>query len=389
MDSSDERNPLMAFLRLGTSAGLVGARSLRSPGPAARGVPPWRPSSGRRALRMVALALAAVLGIGGCGGDEGGDEGAELRQITVARPNPSTVNMFNFCSAWGEGYFEEEGLDISTEAVDGVGAVLQAVVAGQAEIGGASAGPVLIAREQAAGPEEEPVLFYNQYAQSTYGLVVSEDSGYTEPADLEGTTVGVGTADGAEAFLARAILAEAGLEEEVDYEILAVGDAGPALAGFERGDIDSYSASLVDMAVLDTEGFPLLEITPEKYIGYFGWGFTTTQAYMDVNPEVIEGFTRALVRGTEFGLENKEAALEHCAELNPEEGANTELTDPLFDTTASRGLTPEEGGPWGVYSPESWEEWHTTLVESGELDAPVDELHEAYTNEFAELANEE
>jgi NitT/TauT family transport system substrate-binding protein len=376
----------MYFLRLGAGARSVSTKT--PPAPAARAVSRGRQEFERRVRPVVALAVLAALAITGCGGDDGGDEGAELRAITVARPNPSTVNMFNFCSAWGEGYFEDEGLEVSTEAVDGVGAVLQAVVAGQAEIGGASAGPVLIAREQAAGPAQEPVLFYNQYAQSTYGLVVSEESGYEEPADLEGTTVGVGTADGAEAFLARSILSEAGLEEGADYEILAVGDAGPALAAFERGDIDSYAASLVDMAVLGTEGFPLLEITPEKYIGYFGWGFATTQAYIDENPDVIEGFTRALVRGTEFGMENKDAALEHCAELNPEEGANSELTDPLFDTTAERGLTPEEGGPWGAYSPESWEEWHGTLLETGELEGPVDDLHDAYTNEFAESANE-
>ncbi|MBK5226945.1 MAG: ABC transporter substrate-binding protein [Actinobacteria bacterium] len=358
--------------------------TLRSPGP----------NAGRRAFGGVAVALAALTLLAACGGSADtagngeGDEVGELRQITVARPNPSTVNMFNLCSAWGEGYFEEEGLEVSTEAVDGVGAVLQAVVAGQAEIGGASAGPVLLAREQATGPDQEPVLFYNQYAQSTYGLVVSEESGYEGPADLADTIVGVGTADGAEAFYARSILANAGLEEGVDYETLAVGDAGPALAGFERGDIQSYAASLVDMAVLDTQGFPLLEITPEEYIGYFGWGFSATQAYMDANPEVIEGFTRAIVRGTEFGIENKEAALEHCAELNPEEGANTELTDPLFDTTADRGFTPQDGGPWGVYPPESWEAWQETLIESGELEGPVDDLHEAYTNDYAELANE-
>jgi NitT/TauT family transport system substrate-binding protein len=379
----------MNFLRFGQSAGSGDSRFRRSPAASATGTLRSRPSSGRDSLRVVALVAVVALGVAACDGGGGDEDGtAEVRRITVARPNPSTVNMFNFCSAWGEGYFEEEGLEVSTEAVDGVGAVLQAVVSGQAEIGGASAGPVLVAREQAARPEQEPVLFYNQYAQSTYGLVVSEESGYTEPADLGGTTVGVGTADGAEAFLARAILTEAGLEEDTDYEILAVGDAGPALAAFNRGDIQSYAASLVDMAVLDTEGFPLLEITPEKYVGYFGWGFASTQAYMDENPDVIEAFTRALVRGMEFGLENKEAALEHCAELNPEEGANQELTDPLFDTTADRGLTPAQGGPWGVYSEESWEQWHTTLVDTGELDGPVDDLHDAYTNEFAEQANE-
>lgn len=372
---------------------VVGGRRLGPP-------VPWATSS-KRWVPVLPMAISLLLVLAACGtgtdatddpggGDATADPGAdgELTEIVVARPNPSTVNMFNLCSAWGEGYFEEEGLDVSTEAVDGVGAVLQAVVAGQAQIGGASAGPVLLAREQASGPDEEPVLFYNQYAQSTYGLVVSEESGITDPADLAGTVVGVGTADGAEAFYARTILADGGLEEGTDYEILAVGDAGPALAAFERGDIESYSASLVDMAVLNTQGFPLVEITPEEFKGYFGWGFGTTQAFMDENPEVIAGFTRAIVRGTEFALENKDAALAHCAELNPEEGANTELTDPLFDTTATRGFTPADGGPWGVYPEEGWEAWHDTLLASGELPGPIEDLHDAYTNEFAEAANE-
>ena len=381
----------MDSLRPGMKAAAA-TRSVQERGVVPRVVRRHPSASRRRATVGMAFALTTLMLLAACdGGGADTDERdgvAELRQVTVARPNPSTVNMFNLCSAWGEGYFEEEGLEVSTEAVDGVGAVLQAVVAGQAEIGGASAGPVLLAREQATGPEQEPVLFYNQYAQSTYGLVVSEDSEYEEPADLADTIIGVGTADGAEAFFARSILADAGLEEGVDYETLAVGDAGPALAAFERGEIESYAASLVDMAVLDTQGFPVLEITPDEYIGYFGWGFSTTQAYMDANPEVIEGFTRAIVRGTEFGIENKEAALEHCAELNPEEGANTELTAPLFDTTADRGFTPQDGGPWGVYPPETWEAWQATLIDTGELDGPVDDLHEAYTNEYAELANE-
>lgn len=319
-------------------------------------------------------------------GDSGDAEG-DLTTLTVVRPNPSVVNMFNLCSAWGEGYFADEGIEIEMEAVDGVSPVLQALVAGQAEIGVPAAGPVLLARMQANGPEEEPVMFYNHFAQSTYGLVVPEDSDFQDPADLEGITLGVGTADGAEVFFAQSILSDAGLEEGTDYEILAVGDGGPATAAFERGDIQAYAAAVPDMATLNARGLPVREITPDDYLAYFGIGFGATQAYIDENPEIIEGFSRALVRGTEFGLDNKETALEYCAELNPEEGANAEVTDPLFDTVAER-LSSVEDTPWGVFPDGSWERWEESLLESGELDDPVDDLDGAYTNEFAEAANE-
>lgn len=359
---------------------------------------PEAPPSARTPRRLsVVLGVTFALVLASCGGQatsspddtpSGTDgDGGELTSITVVRPNPSVVNMFSLCSAWGEGYFEEEGLDVSTEAVDGVSPVLQALIAGRAEIGVPAAGPVLIARGQAAGPDEEPVMFYNHFAQSTYGLVVPEDSEYQVPEDLAGTTVGVGTADGAEVFFVRSILTDAGLEEGTDYEILAVGDGGPALAAFERGDIDSYAAAVPDMSTLNSQGLPVREITPDEFLTYFGIGFGATQSYIDENPEVIAGFARALVRGTEFGLANKEAALAHCAELNPEEGANTEATTALFDIVAER-LQSVDGSPWGVFSPDAWEAWEGALIETGELDGPVEDLHSAYTNEFSEAANE-
>lgn len=365
-------------------------------------VPAGVSDGGRHSCRLLGVHgfMSLVVLLAACGGGTAaptsiapgdGDEpdgAGELTQITVVRPNPSVVNMFNLCSAWGEGYFEDEGLEVSTEAVDGVSPVLQALIAGRAQIGVPAAGPVLLARQQASGPEQAPVMFYNHFAQSTYGLVVPEDSEYQQPADLAGTTVGVGTADGAEVFFVQSILTEAGLEEGTDYEILAVGDGGPALAAFERGDIEAYAAAVPDMATLDAQGLPVRELTPDEYLAFFGIGFAATQAYIDENPGVIEGFARALVRGTEFGLANKDAALAHCAELNPEEGANTDVTVPLFDTVAQR-LQSVEGGPWGVFPPEAWDAWEATLIETGELDGPVEGLHDAYTNEFAEAANAE
>jgi len=354
-----------------------------------------RSLAGRSSFKRAApVGLVLALVLASCGATEAptasepGDADGELTAITVVRPNPSVVNMFNLCSAWGEGYFAEEGLEISTEAVDGVSPVLQALIADRAEIGVPAAGPVLLARGQASGPDQEPVMFYNHFAQSTYGLVVPEDSEYQQPADLADTTVGVGTADGAEVFFVRSILTDAGLEEGTDYEILPVGDGGPALAAFERGDIQSYAAAVPDMSTLNSQGLPVREITPDEFLTYFGIGFAATQTYIDENPKVIEGFARALVRGTEFGLANKEAALAHCAELNPEEGANVEATTALFDIVAER-LRSVDGSPWGVFSPEAWEAWEAALIETGELAGPVEDLHAAYTNVFAEAANAE
>lgn len=340
----------------------------------------------RRGRYWQAVAVLSVLMLlaAGCGGDDdgaagGGDGGGGGQAITVLLPNPSAVNVFNLCAAIGEGFLEEEGIDVTVEAVDGSGAVLQAMVAGQAEVGLPGPGPVLNAHARG----ENVRMFYNSFSQSLFGLVAPEDGDIRSVSDLQGQTIGVGTAEGAEVSYARAILADAGLEEDADYTFLPVGDGGQATAAFERGDIVAYSAAISDMAIIEARGLPLREITPEEFLAYFGNGYAAMADYMEANPEIIQGFTTALLRGNEWALENKDGTLEHCAEINPEEGSDTELTSALYDAITERSQ-PLGDEPVGAFPPEGWEAWQQNLLDSGELEAPLDDLTAAYTNEFVE-----
>ena len=61
--------------------------------------------------------------------------------VTFAVPNPSALTWLPYWVAVGEGYFAEEGLDLRLEAVDGSSSVLQAMSAGQAQIGAPGPGP--------------------------------------------------------------------------------------------------------------------------------------------------------------------------------------------------------------------------------------------------------
>jgi NitT/TauT family transport system substrate-binding protein len=333
------------------------------------------------AVVILVLLLGACRDVEGGGGDSGGGEGG-TQQITLVTPNPSAIVAANFCAAQGEGYLEEEGLEVRFEAVDGSGAVLQALVSGQGQIGLPGPGPVLNARAQG----EEPVMFFNHFAQSLFGIIVPEDSDIQSVEDLSGLTLGVGTVDGTEVTFSRAILDDAGLTFDEDYEILPVGDGGPATAAFQRGEIDAYAAALPDMVIIESRGLPIEEITPEEYLDLFGNGFTAMQSYIDQNPDVIEGFTRAMTRGTEFASENKEETLEHCAEINPEEASDPELASDLYDFLVPR-TEPVGGGTLGEYGAESWQRWHDAMIESGELEEPIDDIDSAFTNEFVEKAS--
>ena len=309
----------------------------------------------------------------------------DLRPITFVQPSPSAINSFNVFVAIGEGYFAEEGLDVTVEAINGSGAVLQALSAGQAQFGRPGPGPVLAAR----GRDVDVVFIYNFSARSNFGLVVPQDSAIQSPAELAGMVVGTGTADGAEVGFARNVLSGAGLADGTDYTFLTVGDGGPATAAFASGEIAAYSASTADAAILNQRGVPVREITPPEYARFFGNGFVTMGDTIRNDPELVEKFVRAIYRGHVFALDpaNREAVLAHMAAGNPQESEDPAFAAALFDAVKEKTIPVDMENGYGYQPPEVWEEWQQVQIDGGELPGPLPDLTAAYTNEFTLRVN--
>jgi NitT/TauT family transport system substrate-binding protein len=309
----------------------------------------------------------------------------ELQKVTFVQPSPSAINSFNVFVAIGEGYFAEEGLEVSVEAINGSSAVLQALSSGQAQFGRPGPGPVLAARARGV----DVVFIYNFAAKSNFGVVVPADSPVQTPADLKGKVVGTGTADGAEVGFARNVMSGAGMTDGTDYTFLTVGDGGPATAAFSSGEIDAYSASTADAAILNQRGVAVREITPPEYMRFFGNGFVTSGDLIRNDPALVEKFVRAIHRGHAFALDpaNREKVLAHLAAGNPQESEDAAFASALFDAVKDKTIPVDMTNGLGYQPPEVWEEWQATQIAGGELEAPLPDLTAAYTNEFTLKVN--
>ncbi len=301
--------------------------------------------------------------------------------ITFAVPNPSALTWLPYWVAVGEGYFTDEGLAPTLEAIDGSAAVLQAMSSGQAHIGAPGPGPTLGARARGVDAK----FLYNLYPKSVFGILVKEESPYQTPADLKGTVIGVGTADGAEVSFTDAIMTDLGLTKDVDFTYLPVGDGGTAAVAFLRDEVNSYAGAVSDAAILSARGLSLREITPEAYLGFFGNGIAMLESQMATMPDLAPKFGRALVRGTRFASDpaNKETCLAHCAAGNPQEGEQ-DYAASLFDGVLVR-ITPTEAyiaEGYGYQPPEHWQAIHDAAVASGALAEPLPDLSAVYTNKF-------
>jgi NitT/TauT family transport system substrate-binding protein len=313
-------------------------------------------------------------------------QGQEPREITFVQPSPSAINSFPIYVAIGEGYFEDEGLKVNVESVNGSSAVLQALTSDQAQFGRPGPGPVLNARARGV----DVVFIYNQMPKSSFGIVVKEESSYQTPADLKGQVIGVGTADGAEVSFARGVLNSLGMAENEDYTFLTVGDGGPATAAFTRGDIEAYAASTADAAILNQRGLAVRDITPEEFLSFFGNGYVTMRSTIEQDPELVEGFGRAIVRAQNFAMDeaNRAAVLEHLRAGMPQESEDPEFAEALFEAVLAKTIPLDRSNGWGYQDPAHWERWHQSVVETGDLEQPLPDLEAAYTNEFVPAWNE-
>ncbi|MEP4030308.1 ABC transporter substrate-binding protein [Roseibium polysiphoniae] len=332
--------------------------------------------------RTIMSLLSAVLVSGLLGG---GAFAQSLRDITFVQPSPSAINSFPVFVAIGEGYFEDEGLNVTVEAINGSGAVLQALSAGQAHFGRPGPGPLIAARTRGVNA----VHIYNVAARSNFGIAVQEGSDYQSIEDLRGKVIGTGTADGAEVGFARNVLSSAGMVEGTDFEFLTVGDGGPATAAFLNGEIDAYSASTADTAVLNQRGMKVRDITPAEFGRFFGNGIATMADTIANDRELVEGWSRAFAKGHAFALDdaNRDAVLAHLAAGNPQEGEDKEFQAALFDAVRSKTIAAGDSPHLGWYPAQVWEEWQDALVAGNEISGPLDDLSAIWTNEFAELGN--
>mgnify|MGYP003578501019 CR=1 FL=1 len=126
------------------------------------------------------------------------------------------------------------------------------------------------------------------------------------------------------------------------------------------------------------------DITPEKFLTYFGNGYAALGDYIAKNPDVIEGFGRALVRGTRFAMEDKnhDAVMKHLAAGNRQEGENKAFASALFQAVRVKAKPKDLSKGWGYQDPGHWEAWHKSLLASGDLKKPLPNLEAAYTNKF-------
>ena len=120
-------------------------------------------------------------------------------------------------------------------------------------VGIASPEPLAIMRPQGIKIR----TFYTAYQSSTFGLAVPADSPIQTFQDLKGKTIGVTSMGSGGVVIARAMVADAGLNPETDIRVVVAGEGAQTAALLRNKQVDALSQFDAAYALVESAGVKL------------------------------------------------------------------------------------------------------------------------------------
>ena len=243
----------------------------------------------------VVLAVTALpLGVFAAKKDE-----AKLAKVTLNEVAHSIFYAPQYV-AIEEGYFKNEGLDMTLITGFGADKTMTAVISGEADIGFMGAEASIYAYQEGA---TDPVVNFAQLTQRAGNfLVAREEMPDFKWEDLKGRKVLGGRKGGMPEMVFEYILKKNGLDPEKDLSIDQSIDFGATAAAFTGDDSADFTVEFEPSATaLEKQGAGYVVASLGVDSGYVPYtSYSARTSYMEKNPDIMQKFTDALQKGMDF-----------------------------------------------------------------------------------------
>ena len=279
-----------------------------------------------------------------------------------------------------EGYFEEEGLDLTLVTGFGADKTMTAVISGEADIGFMGAEASIYAYQEGA---TDPVMNFAQLTQRAGNfLVAREEMPDFTWDDLKGKKVLGGRKGGMPEMVFEYILRNNGLNPETDLTIDQSIDFGSTAAAFTGDTSADFTVEFEPSATLleqEGAGYVVASLgTDSGYVPYTS--YSAKASFLEDHPETIQKFTNALQKG-----------MDYVSTHSPEEIAT--VIAPQFPETDLATVTAivtryHQQDTWKdnlIFNEESFQLLQDILQDAGELSRRI-EYTDLVTTSFAQKA---
>ena len=344
----------------------------------------------KRILSLLSAAVLSISLLAGCAqetdekaadAESTPSEETEQKKLAEVTLNEVAHSIFYapMYAAIEEGYFEEEGIDLTLVCGFGADKTMTAVISGEADIG--FMGSEASIYTYAEGATDHVVNFAQLTQRAGNFLVAREEMPDFTWEDLKGHLVLGGRKGGMPEMVFEYILKQNGIDPGTDLEINQNIDFGSTAAAFSEGQGDFTVEFEPGATTLESEGKGYVVASLGEDSGYVPYtAFSAKQSYIDENPDVIQGFTNALQKG-----------MDYVQDHTPEEIAA--VIEPQFPETDLETITTivtryYDQDTWKsnlIFEESSFDLLQDILESAGELEerVPYDDL---VTTKFAAAA---
>ena len=324
----------------------------------------------------VVLAVTALpLGVFAAKKDE-----AKLAKVTLNEVAHSIFYAPQYV-AIEEGYFKDEGLDLTLITGFGADKTMTAVISGEADIGFMGAEASIYAYQEGA---TDPVVNFAQLTQRAGNfLVAREEMPDFKWEDLKGRKVLGGRKGGMPEMVFEYILKQNSLDPQKDLSIDQSIDFGATAAAFTGDDSADFTVEFEPSATaLEKQGAGYVVASLGVDSGYVPYtSYSAKTSYMKKNPDIMQKFTNALQKGMDYVQSHTP---EEIAEVIKPQFPETELD--TVTTIVKRYYDQDTWKENLVFGQDGFELLQDILEDAGELKerTPYAEL---VNTEFAQNAS--
>ena len=304
---------------------------------------------------------------------------ANTTNLTTIQLNEVTRSVFYAPQyvAISNGFFEDEGLNIEMTTGQGADKVMTAILAGQSDIG--FCGPEAAIYVYNEG-KEDYIEVFAQVTQKDGSFLVSKE--YTNDfswQDLKGKTVIPGRKGGVPYMTLEYVLKQNGINPQTDL-ILDDSIKFDLMAGAFTGGSAEYVTLFEPTASMTQDaGKGYIVASVGEAAGEVPYtAYCAKKSYIDENPDIIEGFTRAIYKGEQWVKEHTALQIaEKVQEFFPD------TTIESLETSIQKYKDIDAWKDNPILEESAFDKLQLIMTEAGELStkAPYDKI---VNNNFAE-----
>ena len=331
--------------------------------------------------KWISLAAAVVLAVTALPMGVFAAKKDELKKVTLNEVAHSIFYAPQYV-AIEEGYFKDEGLDLTLVTGFGADKTMTAVISGEADIGFMGAEASVYAYQEGA---TDPVVNFAQLTQRAGNfLVAREEMPEFKWEDLKDKKVLGGRKGGMPEMVFEYILRKNGLDPQKDLMIDQSIDFGSTAAAFSGDTSSDFTVEFEPSATaLEKEGAGYVVASLGVDSGYVPYtSYSAKTSYMEKNPEIIQKFTNALQKGMEYVQKHTP---EEIAKVIAPQFAETDLG--TVTTIVKRYYDQDTWKSNLIFEKESFELLEDILEDAGELKERVP-YENLITTEYAAKAVE-